>query len=133
MLVYSAAMAQGALRQAAGLAADPFDDVVLEYRNPLDGSPAMRTLGLRLQLIRPGFAGRRRRQTGSQLYYVVRGQGSTQVGEQTFDWSAGDFFTVAPWAWTAHANRFDEEALLFQVNDVPTHEALGYWREEAGT
>ncbi|MDQ2733396.1 MAG: cupin domain-containing protein [Pseudomonadota bacterium] len=131
MLVYGASMAQAALQQAAGLAPDPFDDVVLEYRNPLDGGPAMRTLGMRLSLLRPGFEGRARRQTGSQLFYVVRGRGTSRVGEASFDWEAGDFLTVAPWAWLAHTNGSTDEALLFQVNDAPAHEALGYYREEA--
>lgn len=129
MLVYGAAMAEAAMRQASGLAPDPCDDVVLEYRNPVDGGPAMRTMAMRLQLLRPGFAGRARRQTASALWYVVRGSGTTTVGAKRFDWSAGDFFTVAPWDWHAHANDSAADALLFQVNDVPTHQALGYWRE----
>ena len=90
----------------------------------------MTTLAQQLQLIRPAFRGRRRRHTGSKLYYVLRGQGSSTVGDQRFDWSAGDFFTVAPWAWHAHEGRGTEDALLFQVNDLPTMKALGYYREE---
>ncbi len=130
LLAYPAAMAQAALQAAAGLAPDPHDDVVLEYRNPTNGGPAMTTLAQQLQLIRPAFRGRRRRHTGSKLYYVLRGQGSSTVGDQRFDWSAGDFFTVAPWAWHAHEGRGTEDALLFQVNDLPTMKALGYYREE---
>ena len=131
MLAYSAGMAASALEQAAGLAPDPFDDVVLEYRNPVDGGPAMRTLGMRLSTLRAGFRGRARRQTGSQLFYVVRGEGTTTVGEERFEWAAGDFIAVAPWAWVAHANTGAGDALLFQVSDVPAHQALGYFCEES--
>jgi gentisate 1,2-dioxygenase len=130
LLVYPRALAEGALQQAAGLAPDPFDDVVLEYRNPADGGAAMRTMALALQRLRPGFVGKARRQTSSKLYHVVRGAGTTTVGVERFDWSAGDFFVVAPWAWHAHATRGDDEATLFQVNDRPTLAALGYFREE---
>jgi gentisate 1,2-dioxygenase len=130
LLVYPAGMAEAALNQAAGLAPDPLDDVVLEYRNPVDGGPAMRTMAMQLQRLRPGFQGQARRHTGSKLYYVVRGEGSTTVGEQRFDWAAGDFFTVAPWAWHAHNNGSTTDATLFQINDTPVLKALGYYREE---
>lgn len=130
LLSYPAAMAQAALDSASALPPDPHDDVVLEYRNPADGGPAMPTLGLQLQRIRPGFRGRPRRQTGSKLYHVVRGQGRTTVGGEAYDWSAGDFIAVAPWAWHAHEGRGSEDALLFVVDDVPTMKVLGYYREE---
>ncbi len=130
LLAYSAAMAEAALTQAAGLTSDPLDDVVLEYRNPVDGGPAMRTMAMQLQRLRPGFQGQARRHTGSKLYYVVSGDGSTTVGDQRFDWRTGDFFTVAPWAWHAHSNGGTQEATLFQVNDTPVLKALGYYREE---
>lgn len=130
LLAYTAGMARAALAQAAGLAPDPVDDVVLEYRNPVDGGPAMRTMAMQMQQLRPGFEGRARRHTGSKLYHVVDGEGSTVVGDQRFDWSGGDFFTVAPWAWHAHCNGSAQTATLFQVNDTPVLKALGYYREE---
>lgn len=131
LLAYPAGMAHEALRQAAGLAPDPFDDVILEYQNPVNGGPAMRTLGMRLQMLRPGVHCKARRHTGSKLYYVVRGQGTTIVDGKAYDWNQGDFLTIEPWAWHEHLNRSDSEAILFQVNDFPTMKALGYYREEA--
>jgi gentisate 1,2-dioxygenase len=130
LLAYPWAVAEQALQSMSGLPADPYDDVVLEYRNPVDGSAAMRTLSMQLQLLRPGFSGRRRRHTGSKLYYVVRGQGRTSVGEEIFEWRPGDFMAVAPWAWHRHENRGAGDALLWQVNDLPTLKALDYFREE---
>ncbi|PTB17080.1 gentisate 1,2-dioxygenase [Trinickia symbiotica] len=129
LLPYSAAMAQRALHEAAGLPPDPFDDVILEYRNPIDGGPTLRTMAQALQLIRPGFEGRARRNTGSKVYYVMRGNGSTTVGDRTFDWRQGDFMAIAPWTWHSHRGG-TEESMLFQVNDLPTLVALGYYREE---
>ena len=130
LLAYPYPMAEAALEAAAGLPADPHDDVVLEYRSPIGGGPAMTTLGQQLQRLRPGFEGRRRRHTGSKVYYVLRGSGSTTVGDERYDWQGGDFITVAPWAWHAHRNTGSGDALLFQVNDLPTMKALGYYREE---
>lgn len=131
LLVYPRAIAESALEQAAGLPPDPFDDVVLEYRNPANGGPAMSTLGMRLQKLRPGARMRARRHTGSKLYYVVRGHGTTVVEGLAYDWSPGDFLAIPPWALHAHANGGDAEAVLFQVNDIPALAALGYYFEEA--
>lgn len=131
LLAYSASMAFNALRQAAGATADPCDDVILEYQNPRGGGSAMPTMAMTLQMLRPGFHGRARRCTGSRLYYVVRGRGTTVVAGERFDWSAGDLFTVAPWSWCEHANAAGgDEAVLFQVNDHPALQALGFHREE---
>jgi gentisate 1,2-dioxygenase len=130
LLAYPFSMAEEALRAASGLPSDPCDDVILEYRNPVDGTAAMRTLSMQLQLLRPGFSGQRRRHTGSKLYYVVRGSGCTTVGEENYEWRAGDFVAIAPWAWHRHENRGDAEAMLWQVNDLPTLKALNYYREE---
>lgn len=130
LLVYPRALAEGALAQAALLPPDPYDDVVLEYRNPRNGGAAMSTLGMRLQKLRPGVRTQARRHTGSKLYYVVRGQGTTTVDGQAYDWSPGDFLAIRPWAVHAHANRGDSEALLFQANDIPAMTALGYFVEE---
>ncbi|MBV6304682.1 cupin domain-containing protein [Candidimonas humi] len=132
LLAYPRELAFAALAQAAGLDPDPFDDVVLEYRNPTNGAAAMQTLGLRLQMLRPGMRGKARRHTGSKLYYVVEGQGTSIVEGRACDWSTGDFLAIPPWAWHEHANRSStHDAVLFQVNDIPAMRALGLYAEQA--
>ncbi len=133
LLAYPRAVAEAALEQAAGLPADPCEDVVLDYVNPADGGPVMRTLGVRAQRLRPGFRGAARRQVGSRLFHVVSGQGCSIVGGQRFDWAQGDFFTVAPWDWCEHQNPHDASAQLFCVDDAPAMKALGYYRDEVRT
>jgi gentisate 1,2-dioxygenase len=130
LLAYPRERAEAALEQAAGLVPDPVDDVILEYQNPLTGGPAMTTMALALQKLRPGFRGRAHRHTGSRLYYVVRGQGTSLVEGRRFDWDAGDFVAVPPWAWCEHRNDSASDALLFRVEDTPALRALGFWREE---
>lgn len=130
LLVYSWARAEDALLQASALDPDPFDDTAMEYCNPLTGGAAMPTIGTGLQRLRPGSMLRSQRHTGSSVYYVVRGDGRSTVGSKTFDWGAGDFFAIPPWAVYAHANRsLDKDAVLFHVNDFPALKALGLWRE----
>ncbi|MBN9426268.1 MAG: cupin domain-containing protein [Burkholderiales bacterium] len=132
LLAYPADRALTALDLAAGLAPDPFDDVVLEYQNPVDGGPAMKVMSMKLLKLRAGFQGQARRQVGSKLYYVCKGQGTTVVAGRRFDWKAGDFFVVPPWCWHEHAmHAASGEAVLFQVDDTPAMDALGYYREQA--
>lgn len=131
LLVYGRDMARRALNEAAHLPPDPCDDVILEYRNPADGGPAMRNLSMTLQILRPGFEGRARRHMCSKLYYVVEGAGTTTAGGERWSWEAGDFFTIAPWAWHRHAIAPSAaNAVLFQVSDLPVYRALGYDKEE---
>lgn len=130
LLAYPRATALQALDLAAGLPADPCDDLIREYQNPATGGPCMPTQSMTLQRLRPGFAGRARRHTGSRLYYMVDGCGWTEVDGVRHDWSAGDFLSVRPWAWVRHGNDSGADAHLFQVNDTPILKALGFHREE---
>lgn len=131
LLVYSRDMAIEALDLAAGLEADPYDDVVREYQNPTNGAAAMTTMAMTLQRLRRGFKGLARRHTGSKLYYVVEGSGSTVLDDQTFNWSSGDFMMIPPWTWHRHEMAdTGKDAILFQVNDTPAMKALGFYRED---
>jgi gentisate 1,2-dioxygenase len=132
LLAYTRARAEDALRHAAGLEPDPYDDIALEYQNPLTGAPALPTLGTVLQMLRPDVTCKPHRHTGSVVYYIVRGNGSTTINGQRFDWGKGDFIALPPWAVHAHANRSaSEEAVMFQVNDIPVLKTLGLYREQA--
>jgi gentisate 1,2-dioxygenase len=131
LLAYPKERAEEALWQAAGLEGDPYDDVILEYQNPLTGEPALPTIGTRLQMLRPSSHTKAHRHTGSVVYYVVRGEGATIIDGQRFDWGTGDFLALPPWAVHEHLNRSaTDEAVLFQVNDIPALEKLGLYREQ---
>lgn len=130
-LAYPWARADGELRALVKGAPDPYDDFVLEYRNPVTGSPIFQTMGLSLQWLRPSVRTKMHRQTGSALFYVIRGEGATVIDGTRFDWNAGDFFSLPPWAWHEHVNRSgNAEAVLFRVDDLPAIKALGLFREE---
>jgi gentisate 1,2-dioxygenase len=130
VLAYAWERAEAALLSAAALEADPYVDTLLEYQNPFTGGPALPTIGTALQRLRGGFRGDARRTTGSAVHYVVRGEGTTTVNGERFDWGRGDFIAIPPWAEHSFANRSaDEDAVLFHVNDHPALRALGLWRE----
>jgi gentisate 1,2-dioxygenase len=132
LLVYSQSRSEEAVLQASQLEPDPFDDVALEYQNPVTGGPALPTLGTVLQLLRPSFQGRPHRHTGSAVYYIVRGTGCTIMDDQQFEWGPGDLLALPPWCLHSHTNRSaSTAALLFQVNDIPTLAKLGLYREDA--
>lgn len=132
VLAYQWPKVEEALKLASGGEPDPYDDAILEYQNPLTGGPALPTIGTAIQMLRPGVRCKSHRHTGSVVYYIVRGEGTTTIDGQKFDWGKGDFLALPPWAVHEHANRSDtNDAVMFQVNDIPALKALGLYREQA--
>ncbi|MGN5478090.1 cupin domain-containing protein [Cupriavidus basilensis] len=62
-----------------------------------------RTIGTRLQRLRPNSRCLAQRHTGSILNYVIGGSGTTVVNGQRFQWGPGDFIAIPPWSWYEHA------------------------------
>lgn len=108
-----------------------YDGVSLEYVNPMTGGPTLPTLSCWMQMLRPAERTRRHRHTSSAMYFVVRGEGTTMVGETALKWKKHDSFVIPNWAWHEHINgSAKEEAILFCVNDIPVVTAFGLYREE---
>ncbi|HTM06853.1 MAG TPA: cupin domain-containing protein [Verrucomicrobiae bacterium] len=117
-----------ALAQSAG---SPYDGIALEYVNPVAGTSTLPTLGCWIQMLRPGERTKKHRHTSSAMYFVVRGEGRTIVGEKTLEWKRHDSFVVPNWAWHEHGNESkSDDAILFCVNDIPVLSAFGLYREE---
>jgi len=108
--------------------------VVLRHVNPRTGEYPLRTMGSEVRWLRPGETTRAGRRTGSEVVYVIEGQGESRIGERAIGWAAGDAFAVPPWHRIEHRNRSaGAPACLFHLNDEPALRALGLWHEEAGT
>jgi len=108
-----------------------YDGISLEYVNPMTGGPTLPTMSCWIQMLRPGERTKRHRHTSSAMYFVVRGEGTTLVGEEALEWGQHDSFAIPNWAWHEHVNRSaTEEAILFSVNDIPVLQALRLYREE---
>jgi gentisate 1,2-dioxygenase len=121
---------EAALQRLAATEPSPFDDVIMEYVDPVTGRSVTPALGCYVQMLRPGARTRAHRESSSAVYHVVRGEGRTTVDDVTFDWRAGDFFVVPPGARHGHANDGREPAILFSVQDVPLLTFLGLYRAE---
>lgn len=131
LLKYSWEDAHAALMALPEDNASPFDDMILEYVNPLNGGPIMPTLSCHLQRLRPGCRAQAHRHTSSSVYVGAEGAGRIVIGDETFDWQAGDIVSLPSWCWHAHENLSKtDDAILFSVTDAPTIRALNLWREE---
>jgi len=93
------------------------------------GGPVMPTLDCYAARLAKGAATRPMRATWNAVVLVVAGEGRSTVGEQTFDWSQHDVFTVPHWTWASHAAR-SGDAELFLVTDRAVYEALDLARVE---
>jgi gentisate 1,2-dioxygenase len=112
---------------------DPYEGVILEYRSPVDGGPAMPTIGAHVQVLRPGEETKMHRHTDTTIYHVVEGSGATSLGaqdEKTIEWDERDCFILPPWEWHKHSNTSNKPAYLFSVTDAPAIDLLGFHQEE---
>jgi gentisate 1,2-dioxygenase len=107
-----------------------FDGYLLEYRNPLSGGPTMTTIQCAVQLLPAKQETESHRHTSTVMYHVFRGRGTTQIGEQRFDWQQGDSFVVPLWYAHRHMNSSSDDAILFSMSDAPALKALDLYREE---
>lgn len=115
-------------RRAASGDADPFDDVIVEYRHPETGRSVYPTISCYLQLLRPGVATRAHTETSTASYHVVRGSGTTRIGDESYEWEAGDVFVIPSNTPHSHENPGAEPAVLFSAQDRTLVEALGPYR-----
>jgi len=111
---------------------DRFDGYLLEFRHPTTGGPTLPSIQCAVQLLQPGQETAAHRHTSTAIYHVVRGSGSSVIGDQRFDWSQGDIFVVPVWYAHQHANTSaSEAAILFSMTDAPLLQYLDLYREEA--
>jgi gentisate 1,2-dioxygenase len=109
----------------------PYDGLLMEYTNPVDGGPVMPTLACYVQMLRPGQRTEAHRHTSSAVYHVVEGKGCSVVGGEVLEWEDKDVFAVPGWTGHHHVNLSDRDpAFLFSFTDIPIMRALDLLREE---
>jgi len=96
------------------------------HRYTKNGGSVMPTLDLYLKRIDEPT--RRMRATWNAICLVVSGEGRSTVGENVFEWSRHDVFTIPHWTWAAHEPKGAAE--LFMVTDCAIYERLELLREE---
>ena len=99
----------------------------VRYANPINGGPVLPTMGANLALFPKGFKGEPYRSTDGMIFVCAEGQGSTKIGDETFEWGENDVFIAPPWVRYSH--NVAKESVLFSISDRPAQEALGIWRE----
>ncbi len=132
LLVYPWDRTETALRELAELE-ESEGGVMVEYNNPVTGGPVLPTIGCFAHLLRPGGVTRPQRTNASAILHVVRGRGTTIVGDQKLEWETGDVLAIPHWTWVHHENRSaTEPAFIFSSTDQPILEAFGIYRHETG-
>lgn len=110
-----------------------FDDIYLEYVNPLTGAAVMPSIGCYAQRLRPGVQTRSHRHSSSAVYCIFRGSGYTVIEGERFEWSQGDVLALPGWCWHAHSNGSETtDAYLISFTDEPLLKYLGIHREQGG-
>jgi gentisate 1,2-dioxygenase len=119
-----------ATRRMLGVMAPGSDGTrTLRYVNPATGGPVMPTLDCSAMRLSAGAPTRKRRVTYNMICLVVSGRGQSHVGEEVFDWSQHDVFSIPHWIWASH-QALGGEADLFIVSDRSAFENLDLVREE---
>ena len=109
---------------------DPYEALMVEYVDPLNGQPVYKTMTFFMQMLRPGERTRPLKQTASLLVAPFEGSGHSVVDGQRLDWGRFDTLAVPGGSWCEHVNGSDSEpAILFVASDEPTLRALGFLKK----
>jgi gentisate 1,2-dioxygenase len=101
----------------------------IRYVNPTTGGAVMATLDCYAVRLGKGAPTRMKRATYNVVALAVAGEGRSTIGEETFEWSQHDVFTVPHWTWARHEAK-GGDADLFLVTDKSAFERLDLVREE---
>jgi gentisate 1,2-dioxygenase len=102
---------------------------MVRYVNPTTGGAVMPALDCQASRLTQGSATRPKRTTCNMVCLVVSGSGRSTVGDETFEWSEHDVFSVPHWTWASHT-ALGGDADFFIVSDKVAFERLGLLREE---
>lgn len=91
-------------------------------------APTMPTMALHVNRLDTGTRTRRQRSTSNTIFVVMAGEGTSTIGEATFDWAFGDTFVAPCWNWIEHAATSD--AVVFSMSDEPLMKFANYHRFE---
>lgn len=121
------------VREALGSLATVTDagkPVQLAYINPETGDACMPVLGFSAIMLRPGETIKPNRRSSSAVLHVVEGNGQAMIDGTSLDWSDTDTMAVPTHAEIEISNSStDKPAFLFQVDDAPMQQKLGFFQE----
>jgi gentisate 1,2-dioxygenase len=111
----------------------PYDGIIVEFTNPVDGGSVGPTMSICAQLLRPGEKTLSHRENVNTIFIGAEGNGYSMVGDKRIDWSKFDVFTIPSWHWHEHGNDSKEDAIVYSVSDSPVIEKLGLLCEHRKT
>ena len=115
-------------RGDASISIDPALGDTFDYINPVSGGATLPTMSCHLHRLLTAAVYGAHRETSNRIYHVVSGRGTTQAGNATLAWEAGDIFVMPGWTWHRHVP--DADSVLFSVSDEPVFVAFGLARRE---
>ncbi|MSQ71206.1 MAG: cupin domain-containing protein [Betaproteobacteria bacterium] len=92
-------------------------------------APTMPTIQLKVHAWAAKWRSRPYRHAANNVYVVMRGQGSTTVGDQKYDWQFGD--TIAAPAWSRIEHHASEDSVIFSMSDEALMRWAHFYRFEA--
>lgn len=108
---------------------DPHHGWSLEFTNPANGGPVMRTISAFVTMIPAGTTTLPRRQSAGAIYTGVVGRGCMKIDGKPFAIGKRDVATVPSWAKLEIENTSADPLVLFSFSDRASQEKLGLWRE----
>ena len=102
---------------------------ILRYTNPATGGSAMALLDCYVLSLGRRKATRPYRTTHNAYCLVVEGEGESQIGDVTINWSQNDIFTLPHWNWINHTATHGNTK-LFMGTDRDVLDRLGLLLEE---
>ncbi|MFN2644701.1 MAG: cupin domain-containing protein [Burkholderiales bacterium] len=89
----------------------------------------MPTLTLNVHAWAAGWQNRRYRHTANAIYVIMRGQGRSSIGGNTFDWQLGNTLAAPAWSWMEH--HASDDSIVFSMTDEQLMRWARYYRLEA--
>ncbi len=103
--------------------------VQLAYVNPETGESCMPVLGFSAIMLRPGETIAPVRRSSSAVLHVIEGDGQAVVDGEELSWAENDTVAVPTHAVVKIRNTGKSPAFLFQVDDAPMQQKLGFFEE----
>jgi gentisate 1,2-dioxygenase len=100
----------------------------VRYIDPLNGGAILPTIDCYLMQVDEGETTERFRSSANSICVVVEGEGETNAGEVSFNWSAGDVFTLPQNEWVDHIAS-SGPARIFIASNREVYRRLGLLRE----
>ena len=133
MLSYRWEVIRDTLQRLRKEEGSPYDGVIVEFTNPVDGGSVGPTMSICAQLLRPGEKTLSHRENVNTILIGAEGKGYSVVGDKRIDWAKSDIFTIPSWHWHEHGNDSNEDAIVYSVSDSPVIEKLGLLCEHRKT